>query len=295
MEYYQLYLSIGFSTGYRWNTFMGILGINGGFRIGLIRNSYEEFFRPFDPALREGNKSWTPKNSFWSSVSLDQRDIFYDPSKGYYLYGRVGFYGILPQERERYIRSDIKAEYFLTLFNFPVTEKWSFKSVFGIHSGLSVINKQPGRPPSPSNPKTPPIEEVNKLSVDGMFVGRGWSEEYRNKGLLLWDNWAELRFPIVHGILALDLFFDAAGVETTEGYYFGKNSKGQPNFTLDNMRFSFGGGFRFALPQFPFRISLAKGFSYVDRKFNWKPGALGGDSKKPSKGVDLVISFVLSY
>jgi len=295
MDFMQLYLSIGFSTGYRWNTFLGIYGINGGVRVGMIRNTYDnEIYRPFDPALREENNSWTPKNSFWLSTSLDQRDIFYDPSNGYYLYGRMGFYGIVNQEREFYIRNDLKAEYFLTLFNLHVTEKWSFKCVFGIHSGLSVINKQPGRP-SESNPRVPPIEETNKLSVDGMFIGRGWSSEYRIRGLILWENWAELRFPIVPGILAWDFFFDAAGVEEKPGYYFGKNDTGAPNFTLERMRFSFGGGLRFALPQFPFRLSLAKRFKVVDGEVEWQRGAIGGGSEDSKEGVDLVISFVLSY
>ena len=293
MEYMQWYLSLGFSTGYRWSTFFGLLGLNGGMRFGFIRNTYDdELYRPFDPALRAENNTWTPKNSFWFSTSLDQRDIFYDPSRGYYLYERMGFYGIFDREREHYIRSDSKAEYFLTLFNVPVTEKWNFKSVLGLHSGLSFIFKQPGRD---QDSLTPSIEDINKLSVDGMFVGRGWSSEYRNKGLLLWENWVELRFPLVYGILAFDLFFDIAGVETMQGYYFGKNEEGKSNFTIDNMRFSYGGGLRFTIPQFPFRLSLAKRFSFKDGQFTWEPGALFGDDSDPAKGVDLVISFVLSY
>jgi outer membrane protein insertion porin family len=302
MDFRQWYLSLGLSTGYRWATFLGNFGVNGGVRFGLVKNTYDdELFRPFDPALRERNNSWTPKNSFWSSVSLDQRDIFYDPSRGYYVYERMGFYGIFSTEREHYIRSDTKAQFYLTLFNLPVTENWSFKSVFAIQSGLSFIFKQPGRN---TDSVIPSIEETSKLSVDGMFVGRGWSGEYRRKGLLLWDNWVELRFPVIYGILAFDLFFDAAGVESNyrgevlgegeQGYYFGTNSRGQPNFTIDNMRFSFGGGFRFTLPQFPFRISLAKRFRFIDGEFHWEPGALFGDSSNPAKGVDLVISFVLT-
>jgi outer membrane protein insertion porin family len=292
MDYMQMYFSLGFSTGYRWSTFLGNLGLNGGMRFGLVRNDYDDVYRPFDPALRERNGLWTPKNSFWLSASLDQRDIFYDPSRGYYFYERFGIYGVFNIEREHYIRSETKAEYFLTLFNLPVTEDWNFKGVLGFHSGLSVILKQPGR--SKDTP-TPPIEDINKLSIDGMFVGRGWSSEYRNKGLLLWDNWVELRFPIVQNILALDLFFDAAGVESTQGYYFGKDNEGNPNFTIDNMRFSYGGGLRFTLLQFPFRLSLAKRFRYIDGKFNWEAGALFGDPSNPATGVDLVISFVLSY
>ncbi|MDR0504088.1 MAG: outer membrane protein assembly factor BamA [Treponema sp.] len=293
MEYMQWYISMGFSTGYRWTTFMGNLSVNGGIRFGIVKNDYDgAIFRPFDPALRERNNQWTLKNSFWASVALDKRDIFYDPSRGFYLYQRGGFYGFFNEEREHYIRSDTKAEIFFTLFNVPVTEKWNFKGVFGLHTGLAVLfNKDFNH-----NGNIPPIEDSNKLSVDGMFVGRGWSSEYRNKGLLLWENWAELRFPVVPSILAFDLFFDAAAVETRQGYYFGKDDEGDSNFTIDNFRFSFGGGFRFTIPQFPFRIGLAKRFRTVDKVFKWEPGALQfGNDSNPARGVDLVISFVLSY
>ncbi|GHV96325.1 outer membrane protein assembly factor BamA [Spirochaetia bacterium] len=288
MNYKQWYFSLGFSTGYRWSTFLGNLTLSGGIRTGLIRNSYDsDLFRPFDPALRAENNLWTPKNSIWSSLTLDQRDIYFDPSRGYYGSERIGIYGIFNGEGEYYIRSDTKAEYYFTLFNIPITEKWSFKSVFGIHTGLSLISKQPGR-----NRDTPypSILEANMLSVDGMFIGRGWSSEYRNKGLALWENWAELRFPIVPSILAWDFFFDAAGVETNykEGRYF-------ENFTIENMRFSYGFGIRFTLPQFPFRFSLAKRFRVLDGQFQWEPGLFGYDASNSAKGMDPVISFALSY
>jgi outer membrane protein insertion porin family len=194
-------------------------------------------------------------------------------------------------EREYYLRNDIKTEYYITLFNFPITEKWSFKSVLAFHSGLSFIFKQPGRD---LDSMTPKIEEGNQLAVDGMFVGRGWNAEYRNKGLLLWDNWVELRFPVVPGILAWDFFFDAAGVESVQGYYFGKNNEGKPNFTIDNMRFSFGGGLRFTMPQFPLRFSLAKRFRTYDGIVQWEQGSMFR-TDDPNSGIDPVISFAISY
>jgi len=295
MEYTQWYISLGLSTGYRWNTFLGILALNGGTRFGIIKNIYDNtLYRPFDPALRERNNEWMPKNSFWISVSLDQRDIFYDPSRGYFLYDRTGFFGILDIEREHYIRNDTKLQYYHTLLKIPVTEKWSFRLIFASQAGLSIIFKQPGR--TDLDPRVPvPIEDANKLSIDGMFVGRGWKDEYRNKGLLLLDNWLELRIPLVNGILAWDFFFDIAGVETMQGYYFARNEYGEPNFTVDNLRFSFGGGLRFTIPQFPFRLALAKRFRFIDGEFNWEPGELFGDPNNPRAGLDLVISFVLSY
>jgi outer membrane protein insertion porin family len=239
--------------------------------------------------LREDSNSWTPKNSFWSTLSLDQRDLYYDPSNGYYLYERFGIYGILgeKQEREHYLRSDSKAEYYLTLFSIPVGEKWNFKSILALHSGLSFIVTQPGRNVF--------VEEANQLSVDGMFIGRGWSSEYRVKGLALWENWAELRFPLVPGLLAFDFFFDAAGVESIQGYYFGTNSEGKQNFTIENMRFSYGGGLRFTIPQFPFRFSLAKRFTVKDGEVVLEEGSIFRDENKKGSGLDPVISFAISY
>jgi len=120
-----------------------------------------------------------------------------------------------------------------------------------------------------------------------MFIGRGWSNEYRNKGLVLWENWVELRLPLVRNLLAWDFFFDAAGVETKQGYYFGKNNEGKSNFTMENMRFSFGGGLRFTMPQFPFRFSLAKRFRLIDGEVQFIQGSMFG--------FDPVISFAIAY
>ncbi|MDR2398571.1 MAG: outer membrane protein assembly factor, partial [Spirochaetaceae bacterium] len=125
-----------------------------------------------------------------------------------------------------------------------------------------------------------PIESVNMLAVDGMFTGRGWTQEYYNKGLALWENWAELRMPLVPGILAWDLlFFDAAAVKESPWAFFN-------TLQMEDMRFSLGTGLRFTIPQFPFRIGFAKRFKVVDGNLEWQEGGIGG--------LDFVISFVLS-
>ena len=280
MIYDQWRVSLGVSTGYRWSTFLGNLGLGGGLRVGGVYADYDEsLYRPFDPLLRRENHRWTPATSIWTSLSLDQRDLTYDPSRGYYGIQRLGYYGILDMEQEHYIRSDTKAEFFVTLLNLPISETFSFKTIFGIHSGLSFIFKQPWY-------NEPRIEEANRLAVDGMFIGRGWSSEYRNKGLALWENWAELRVPLVPGILAWDFFLDAAGIREDFSAFFN-------DFNTDFLRFSMGGGLRFTIPQFPFRFSLAKRFKFVDGNFQWVGGPLfaGND---PNSGMDFVISFALS-
>jgi outer membrane protein insertion porin family len=281
MRYDQWYFSLGLSTGYRWGTFLGNVSTGLGVRAGVILNNYDaDLYRPFDPTIRRDNNRPTPANSFWGSVSLDQRDIYYDPSSGYFGSQRFGLYGILPGEREKYIRSDTKAEYFHTLLNIPVGEQWSFKLIAGLHTGLSFILPQPGQDAAV-------VESANKLAVDGMFVGRGWNGDYRYKGLALWENWAELRIPIVPGVLAWDFFFDAAGISPSPGAFF-------THFDPDSMRYSMGGGLRFTIPQFPLRFSFAKRFKTVDGVVQWQPGSIGGKDA-PGGGLDWVLSFALSY
>jgi outer membrane protein insertion porin family len=99
MPYDQWNISLGASTGYRWSTSLGNLGLGGGLRVGIIYNDYNAgLYRPFDPVLRNESNNWRPATSLWASISLDQRDIFYDPSSGYYGIQRVGYYGVLPFE-----------------------------------------------------------------------------------------------------------------------------------------------------------------------------------------------------
>jgi outer membrane protein insertion porin family len=289
MKYEQWYISLGFSTGYRWGTPVGIFGVGGSLRIGMRYNDFDsDVYRAFDPSLRSRNKQWTPSDSVSFNASLDDRDIYYDPSNGYFISDRITFYGLLPNklELEYYSRNETTAEYFFTLWNWQVSEKWAFKGVIGLHSALSFIF-----PVAPYD--LPIIEDANKLSIDGMFIGRGWTGERLNRGLALWENRAELRIPVFPGILALDLFFDAAVRRPTPADMFrGESAEGH---TLeDDMRYSFGGGLRFALPQFPFRFLFLKRFSTPDGKFQWQRGAIGGTpGDDGSSGIDFIISFAI--
>ncbi|MDR0526329.1 MAG: outer membrane protein assembly factor BamA [Spirochaetaceae bacterium] len=285
MEYQQWTLSLGFSTGYRWGTIFGNVGLGGGIRFGLKYNDYDrKLFRPFDRALRE-REDWTPATSISFNFSVDQRDIFYDPSKGYYVNQRFGFYGLIGNkvEEEYFIRSDSKAEFFVTLWNLPIADKWAFKGVLGLHSGLSFLFPQAGY-------KQPVIEQANMLSVDGMFIGRGWTSERSVRGFALWENWAELRFPIVPGILAFDLFFDAAEIAAQPKDVFKSDSGGSFE---ERMRFSMGGGLRFAIPQFPFRFLFAKRFKIENGAVKWQSGMIGGRAGT-DEGIDFVLSFAIS-
>jgi outer membrane protein insertion porin family len=281
MDYTQWKLSLGVSTGYRWATPFGIYGLGGGVRIGAVVNTYDDdIYRPFDPTIRNRNNQITPANSIFANTYLDDRDIYYDPTKGFYVNQRFGFYGVFPIEPEHYIRSDTKAEFFFTPINIEVTEKWSFMTTFGVHSGLSFLF------PHPFNDK-PIVENVNRLAIDGMFNARGWSGEYSKKGSALWENWVEMRIPIVPRVLALDFFFDVAEVQPDWATFWAGD-----NF-VDNLRFSFGAGMRFTIPQFPLRLSFAKRFRVTDGAVEWQRGAIWTDNN-PNSGIDVVLSFAIA-
>ena len=126
---------------------------------------------------------------------------------------------------------------------------------------------------------------------DGTFVGRGWGSGLSTKeGTALWENWLELRVPLAAGIIPLDGFLDAAALASDEYGLLvpstGSESSwdaagGLASLSPDNMAFSLGFGFRFAIPQFPFRFYFAKTFTLGDDwSFEWPA----------DKGLDFVIS-----
>ncbi|MDR1400064.1 MAG: outer membrane protein assembly factor BamA [Treponema sp.] len=279
MQYQQWQIAPSISSGYRFSTPLGNLGVGGGLSLGFKMNQYNEArYRPFDPALRDTNGLWIPAFAIGASVSLDQRDIYYDPSSGYYTIQRFSYHGILDIEKEQYLRSDTDAEWFVTLFDLPVSDTWNFKGVLGIHSGLSFIL------PNFRGYDRQSIENANRLSIDGMFTARGWSSEYSVKGLGLWENWLELRIPLVQNVLAWDFFFDAAEVVDKPENIFGTDDLGTP--FIERMRFSLGGGLRFAIPQFPFRLGLAKRFKVTNGDVQWYDD--------PLLGLNFVLSFTIS-
>jgi outer membrane protein insertion porin family len=274
-EYEKYPVSAGLSTGHTWRTALGDLGLYGGLRSGV---EYDEInFTAFDPVLRDAG--WTTLNSLWTALWLDTRDISYDPSCGYYAVQRITYNGVAPADRERYLRTDTKLEGFITFLKIPVSRSYDYKAVFAVHSGLAFIFPQPGRDLS--------VELTHKPAVDGMFTGRGWAKAYYSKGRVLFENWAEIRLPVIPGILALDFFLDAAAVSSTPNSFFN-------DFTADDFLYSCGAGPRVANSAFPLRFLAAKRFRMKDGEILWQDGPFFKNNK-PNSGVNLVLSFVLSY
>ncbi len=264
MSYDTWTFSLGYSSGYRFETFLGTLGLVPGVNHELGTKTYkEELYRPFDPTIATNLNTWITSNTIYGRAYLNKLDLWYDPSRGYYASQRLGLTGWFNGELNHFIRSDSRLDAYVTLFNIPFSATYNLRGVLGAHSKFSTIVKQPWRDGIA-------VSDSKMLSIDGTFVGRGWSTLASYTGTALWDNWLELRLPVVPTVLSLDGFLSAALVAGESGILdvasiaaeTGAYGLAPFDMKLGNFAFSAGVGLRFIIIQFPFRIYFAKQFVY---------------------------------
>ena len=260
MDYEQWRWTSGFTLSRRWTPDFAILFWRGGITTSLKNNIYDtDLWHPVDSSVSEYANRWGWQNSIWTAFSIDDRDINYDPSTGWFTSQKFTWYGLTPAESEYFLQTDTKLEKYFTLFKFPITETWTYKLVFMAYSSLSMQFPKPGTG----------IGDSSRLYIDGMFTGRGWTNIYQsNRGKALWSNTVELRMPIIPGVLAFDFFGDAAVVKTTPTELF-------KDLELTDFYFSTGPGIRFTIPQFPLRLLFANTFRLnedndIEWDKNWK-------------------------
>ena len=150
--------------------------------------------------------------------------------------------------------------------DYPVSDIWNLKFVLGFYSSFSFQ--------IPLDKKTVSLDR--QLAIDGVFKGRGWMTlGSAGAGTVLQNNWIEFRWPLGHGILSLDFFFDAVAIK--------KDLTSLGSLSINDYYFSFGPGLRFSISQFPLRLLLANTFKSQNGKPVWGNG----------KGPDW--KFVLSF
>lgn len=240
----------------RWTPNYAIFTLNGGLSTTLQNNIYNENTNvPVDNGISLYANRWGIQNSIYGQLSIDNRDLSYDPSKGWFMSQRLSWHGLIPYyEKEFFLKSDTKLEGYFKLFDLPVTEKWSFKMVFAAYTGITSIF-----------PCTE-VSDGNKAYIDGMLNARGWTDVYKvTKGMFMLSNRLELRVPVVPGIVGIDGFWDAAVVKP--------RVQDISNISAEDFYFSFGPGIRFLLPQLPLHLVFAWKYRIVDGlpKFDKSP------------------------
>jgi len=281
MDYTEWSISIGGNTGYRFRTPLGTLALSTSLRSSLNYVGYDPTqARPFDQDLRANLRDWQLVNRLAFAATLDRRrGLFLSPSSGYVLKQSAAFTGGLLLGDRHYIRTDSTAEAYLTLFDLPIFELWSWKLVMAAHSEISFILPQFWVPAEYASFEQP-VAGGDLLQTNPMFIARGWDAV--TDGEALWNNWLELRMPIFEQVLWLDMFFDAVSLweDPAEITTLGPG----------NMLFSLGGGIRFTIPQFPIRLYLTKRFSINDAGVQWQQGTYFNWSDTPTGGLDFVFA-----
>ncbi|MFW5788466.1 MAG: outer membrane protein assembly factor BamA [Spirochaetota bacterium] len=293
MDYTEWSIGIGGNTGYRFRTTLGTLTLSTNLRSSLNYVGYDPSrVRPHSPELRANLDDWQLVNKWGITSTLDRRrGLALSPSSGYVFSQGVTFAGGFLFGDRHYIRTDSRAEGYVTLWDVPVFENWNYKTVLAAHSDISFILPTP-RIHGVDSSWPEPVAGGDLLATNQMFIARGWDPV--TDGEALWNNWLELRTPIAEQVVWADTFLDGVRLWTdTEQIGQGK---------IDDMLFGLGAGFRFTIPQFPIRIYLVKRFRVVEDPssavglgirgqqgdlFNFNDTATGGLDFVFSIGADL--------
>ena len=247
-NYNGLSASLGTGLSSRFVYDYAILSLSAGLSNSLNNNIYDEnLYVPVDTGVSTYANRWGITNYIYTGVSVDNRDVSYYPTKGWFTSQNFTWYGLIPGlEKEFFLRTDTKLEGYLKLMDIPFTDDYSLKLILSGYSGISVLF-----------PTASGITDSHKLYIDGMFNGRGWTENYKvNKGQVLISNKLELRLPIVPGIIGVDAFFDAAAIKSS--------FQDLSSLSINDFYFSFGPGVRFLHPQFPLHLLFAWKFKTTD-------------------------------
>ncbi|MDA3850959.1 MAG: BamA/TamA family outer membrane protein, partial [Spirochaetaceae bacterium] len=276
MSYQSHSISGGFSTGYTWHfPWVKRIGISGNVRSGLQYIDYDQnIYRPYSSSLIENQQTWQYYDNFSTKLTWDDRNLVYDPTKGYVISQSLTVGGILDMSIKEYMKSVSRISFYQKLFTYSINEDdRRHAAVLDISSAYSVLFEKPWKDH---------LIDYSDLGyrIDGMFFGRGWASV--NGGKALWDSSMTIRFPIVSNVLTVDTFLDMVGFWTEDDFYEGVQ--------LMDFRFSTGAGIRFANPAFPIGIYLVKKFRFdEENQIDWEPEP--NDIEFKDLGLDLVLAF----
>ena len=300
MQYSRFSFFSSIDTGYSWNTIAGLFSISSGITFNLEKNSYDSrIFRPIEPWLQENNNKWVWTNQWTTRFALDSRNHNQHPTDGLLLRQVFNYTGGILLGSTHYNKSRTTLEYYKTLFDLPVSEKWHYKTVLAMHSSLHLfldqffIQKDSNGKLKTAVGTRDRVED--KLYTDRMNIMRGW-DSYTNLEAI-WENWIELRMPLYERFLWADMFFEMTGIwnDISDMRY---NSSYPHETAADHFFFTLGAGFRLTLDGFPLAIYLTKGFQvaynnhspYID----WQQGSINPRNSEHG-GVNFVFRLMYSF
>ncbi len=255
MQYDSIDISLGFTASRFMRTVLGRLGVNSGLSSTLTYVWYDpDVYRPYSALVRDNLESWQVVNTWATTLYWDNRDIYYNPTRGHYISQYFGLTGGLLGGTRHYIKLASRADGYHKLFSVPLADKFQLEMVLAAHSELSFI--------LPQLDGDLELTTKDALTIDGMTVARGWSYRYDYRSM--WANTLELRLPIARQFIWWAWFFDAVGAWATPD--------GPSSMSIEDFFFSYGGGLRFTIPGLPIRLYLAQAFRIIDGDIELESG-----------------------
>lgn len=301
MQYQRFSIYAGIHTGYSWPTDVGMLSLSSGINFSLEHNGYDSsLYRPMEDWLQEHNNKWVWTNEWTTRLTLDSRNHAAHPTDGFLFKQIFTYAGGILLGSTQYNKSRTTVEYYKTLFDIPVSDEWSYKTVLAMHSSFHLFLDQLFLQKNSSGNFNALVGTRDRLEdkfyTDRMNIMRGW-DNYTNLEVM-WENWIELRMPIYERFVWADLFLEVTGIWNDLKDMAPKTA--YPYQTLaDNFYFTMGGGFRLTLDGFPIAFYLTKGFQidYLNGKpiVDWQRGDFGNPKNTEGGGVNFVFRLMYSY
>ena len=279
-----------YNTGYSfvWNP--GTLAISGGISIGLNHAVYDnDNFIPYEVLIKKYNDKWQFSNQLSFSLSWDGRDLKTNTTRGYILSLDFTYAGGFMQGLSNYNRFGFSGSAYHSLFKYENEDGEVKNLVLSGTSSLSLMLPQYWNDEAdggwgwhaPQRGAT----KYEMLYIDGMNIGRGFNVVYDQS--FLWHNQAELSFPLVDQVLALEAFASATGVA--------QNLSDLSAFSDINWYIAAGAGIKMQIPGFPLGLYLVKNATInATNGFAWDSGFIFHSNDKPGSGFKLVLAITTS-
>ena len=270
MSYEMYRVALGYNTGYTWIfNKSGRLSISFGLSIGLNHVIYNENeYVPFEYLIYQYNNGWRFSNRASFGIVWDGRDYVQDPTKGYMISQNFVYAGGILQGLSNYIKSSTSLSGYLTIFKLNENDVKPRSLVGSLTTSVSFVLPQfwdAGKNIDGGlkwHDAKLGATRSEMLYIDGMRNARGHNIVYDIS--FMWDSILELSFPIVKGIVNLELFSSMTAA-----------SKNLDNFYNSIIWYgAFGVGAKLKISGFPLGFYFTGDYKIKDGNLSWVSGGL---------------------
>lgn len=280
MGYHLLTASLGYNTGYTFIFDVGRLSFSAGISGSVNKALYDDSYVPFELLIYKYHNAWQMSNKLSFGVQWDGRDYTINTTKGYVVSASATYAGGFLRGLSNYIKIGLNASTYTKIAELGPEDNRK-NLMFCLSSNASAMLPQYYKHDEYGTKWHDPKLGATKyemLYIDGMSVARGHNT--RLDLALMWDNKAEISYPLVDNLLQAEMFVSATGVKEDLKIWEG----------LD-WYFSAGIGAKLKVSGFPLGLYLTKTACKLDGSaFTFLDGSLFHSTERPGSGISLVLA-----